>query len=102
MLYNKFLKGGWREGDQRELVTLEHVVAQIEYICQIAGDAHHVGIGSDFDGGLGVQSVPSEIDTVSDIRSLEPLLDQRGYTGDDITAIFGQNWIRFLDRILPE
>lgn len=88
-------------GDRRDLVTLEHVVAQIDYICQLAGDAQHVGIGSDFDGGLGLQSVPMDIDTVADIRLLAPLLEQRGYTEDDIAGIFSQNWLRLLSKILP-
>ena len=102
VLYNRYLNGGWRKGDPRDQVTLEHVVAQIDYICQIAGDAQHVGIGSDFDGGLGLQSVPMNIETVADIRLLAPLLNLRGYSDDDIAGIFSQNWIRLLRKILPE
>ena len=37
---------------------MELLVAQIDYICQLAGDPRHVGLGSDFDGGFGLQSVP--------------------------------------------
>jgi membrane dipeptidase len=102
VLYNAFLLAGWRKGDRREMVTLQHVVAQIDYICQVAGNARHVGIGSDFDGGLGVQSVPVEIDTIADLQLLAPLLSERGYAEEDIAGIFGQNWLERLRRILPE
>lgn len=99
--YNGFLQPGWKQGDRRESLSLMHVVAHIDYICQIAGDAHHVGIGSDFDGGFGRQSVPPEIDTIADLQKLAPLLSERGYSDDDIYAIFAGNWINRLQRILP-
>jgi len=100
--FNRFLVPGWTPNDGRQAVTLNHIVAQIDYICQIAGDALHVGIGSDFDGGFGVQSVPDEIDTVADLQKLVPLLAQKGYTEIDIHAILGQNWLRVLQNTLPE
>lgn len=98
---NGFLLPGWRRGDRRELVTLQHVAAQIDAICQRAGDALHVGIGSDFDGGFGRPSTPVEIDTIADLQKLAPLLSERGYSDQDLAAIFGQNWIRILKQILP-
>jgi membrane dipeptidase len=99
--FNRFLLPGWTKKDGRQAVTLEHVIAQIDYICQMAGDARHVGIGSDFDGGFGVQSVPAEIDTIADLQSLVPLLAQKGYTEDDIAIIMGQNWLNILKENLP-
>lgn len=100
--YNRFLLPGWEERDGRYLVTLDYVIAQIDYICQMAGDAQHVGIGSDFDGGFGLQRVPDGIDTVADLTKLSPLLSEKGYTDDDIAAILGKNWIRFLENSFPE
>lgn len=99
---NDFLLAGWKRGDRREEVTLQDVVSQIDYICQIAGDAYHVGLGSDFDGGFGLQSVPAGIDTIADLQNLSPLLSEYGYTDSDIAAIFGENWISLLRRTLPE
>jgi membrane dipeptidase len=78
------------------------VADQIDYICQNAGDARHAGIGSDFDGGFGVQSTPPEIDTIADLRKLAPLLAERGYSEGDIAAILGGNWIEMLSKALPE
>lgn len=100
--YNRFLLPGWTIKDGRDKVSLQMVVAHIDHICQIAGDALHVGIGTDFDGGFGVQSAPQEIDTIADLRKLVPLLVERGYSESDIEAILGQNWIDRLNRILPE
>jgi membrane dipeptidase len=100
--YNSFLETGWRQGDRREAVPLDRVVAQIDYICQIAGDARHAGIGSDFDGGFGLQSAPDGIDTIADLQKLVPLLSRRGYSESDVAAILGENWLALLRRALPE
>jgi membrane dipeptidase len=100
--YNRFLLPGWTIKDGRDKVSLLHLVAHIDHICQLAGDAQHVGIGSDFDGGFGLRSVPHEIDTIADLRKLIPLLLERGYAENDIKAIMGQNWIDRLKKILPE
>ena len=100
--YNRFLKWGWSPNDGRQAVNLSDVVAQIDYICQSAGDAVHVGIGSDFDGGFGLQAVPSEINTIADLHKLVPLLVDKGYTESDIAAIIGENWLSLLRRTLPE
>ena len=101
VFYNSFLKGGWRRGDRRDEVTLGHVITQIDTICQVAGDARHVGLGTDFDGGFGVQSVPPEIDTIADLQKLTPLLSERGYSQEEIDGILGQNWLTMLQKILP-
>ena len=100
--FNAFLKPGWKRGDRREQVQMEQVVAQIDYLCQVAGDALHVGIGSDFDGGFGLQSVAVGIDSIADLQKLVPHLVEKGYSKVDIAAILGQNWIARLRRVLPE
>ena len=100
--FNTFLKDGWLIGkSNREDVSLERVVDHIDHICQLAGDARHVGIGSDFDGGFGMQSTPKEIDTIADLQKLVPLLLSRGYSEEDTAAILGGNWIKQLHRSLP-
>ncbi len=99
---NGFLRPDWHETGGRLAVTLEHYVAQMDYVCQMAGDARHVGIGTDFDGGFGLQSVPIGIDTISDIRKIIPILEQKGYTEADTAAILGNNWLAHLQNTLPE
>jgi membrane dipeptidase len=98
---NAFLKAGWKRKDGRHMVTLEHLIEHIDHVCQIAGDALHVGIGTDFDGGFGVQSVPTGIDTIADLKKLEPLLYAKGYSDKDIDSIMGGNWLGILAQVLP-
>jgi membrane dipeptidase len=97
---NGFLKPDWNENGGRENVALERVVAQIDYICQMAGDAQHAGFGTDYDGGFGLQSVPAEIDTIADLNKIGKLLSDKGYSDDDIVAVFGGNWLRLLHQTL--
>jgi membrane dipeptidase len=99
---NGFLRPQWKESGGRATVSLEAFVAHIDYICQMAGNADHVGIGSDFDGGFGLQSVPGAIDTIADLRKIIPILEQRGYTEADVAAILGKNWLVHLQNTLPE
>lgn len=100
--YNLFLEANWVRGMRRELVSLEKAAAHIDFICQMAGDARHVGIGSDFDGGFGWQHVPHEVDTIADLQMLASLLSDKGYGDADIAAIFGQNWLGVIQSALPE
>jgi len=68
----------------------------------MAGDARHVGLGSDFDGGFGLQHAPQGIDTIADLQKLIPRLQEKGYTEKDIAAVLGENWIAYLERSLPK
>ena len=97
---NWALDADWRSADGKEAVRLDAVVDAIEAVCEIAGDAEHVGIGSDFDGGQGAESTPAELDTVADLPKLAVALARRGFSGDDIIAVMGGNWLRFLRRQL--
>jgi len=99
--FNRFLIQTWKDSDSREACPLEMVAAQIDYICQKAGNSRHVGFGTDFDGGFGLQQVPAGIDTIADLHKLVPMLASQGYNQDDIDSIFGGNWIKFLKKSLP-
>ncbi len=99
--FNRFLIQGWKNSDPREDCPLDLIAAHIDYICQRAGNANHVGFGTDFDGGFGLQHIPPELNTIADLQKLAPLLTARGYTPEDIAAIFGGNWLNHLQRSLP-
>jgi membrane dipeptidase len=100
--YNLFLKPDWRRGDRREEVSLTVVVDAIDHVCQVTGSHRHVGIGSDFDGGLGLEHVPAEVDSVADLQQISGLLAERGYEDEQIADILSGNWLRLLRRALPE
>ncbi|GAP15411.1 Zn-dependent dipeptidase, microsomal dipeptidase homolog [Longilinea arvoryzae] len=99
--FNRFLDPEWKNSDPRERVTLDHLIAHIDHVCELAGDARHVAIGSDFDGGFGLPAVPFEIDTIADLQKLETRLLERGYHQDEVQLIFNGNWQRMLERGLP-
>lgn len=99
--YNRFLKPGWADTDDRREVTLRTLAAHIDHICQLAGNAHHAAIGTDFDGGFGYPAVPLEINTIADLQKLAPVLTEYGYSKESIEDIMGNNWRRHLERTLP-
>ncbi len=98
VLANSFLKEGYKRGGPKQAVTLEHVVAHIDHMCQVIGDAEHIGLGTDFDGGFGVESVPAEIKNLSDLPLIGQALKEKGYSQQDIADFMGQNWINLLRR----
>lgn len=99
--FNCFLDANWKMNDPRQTPLPIEVMAQhIDHVCQLTGDARHVAIGSDLDGGFGVRDTPAELDTIADLWKLAGHLKQRGYDQDDIKAIFHANWIRVYHEAL--
>jgi membrane dipeptidase len=92
----------WRRGQSTPDgagVTLSTVVDHIDRICQVAGDAKHVGIGSDLDGGFGREQTAADLSTIADLGRLPALLAARGYSSADITGIAHGNFVAFLRRV---
>ena len=99
--YCRFLDAGWKKGEARAPITLTTLAAHVDHICQMAGNARHVGVGSDFDGGFGLASVPADVDTIADLQKLGPILAAKGYNDADAAAVLGGNWLRHLKAHLP-
>ncbi|MBI1781862.1 MAG: membrane dipeptidase [Sphingobacteriales bacterium] len=81
---------GWVKGKstpKKMKCNLDKVIDHIDHICQIAGNANHVGIGSDLDGAFGKEQCPYDINTISDLKKIPSLLKKRGYKKDDIEKI---------------
>lgn len=96
VLYNSFLSNDWTKSDGKRAVPLSRVVDAIDYVCQVTGSASHVGIGTDFDGGFGTESIPYELDTVADLWLLRDALRQRGFDDEATAAVLGGNMLRKL------
>ena len=75
---------------------LEIVIDHLDHICQIAGNARHVGMGTDLDGGYGREQCPYDLDTIADLQRMSGTLAARGYSDEDIANILHGNWLRFL------
>jgi membrane dipeptidase len=76
--------------------NLEVMIDHIDHICQIAGNALHVGMGTDLDGAFGKEQCPYDLETIADMQKVPALLKKRGYTDIDIENIMHGNWLRFL------
>jgi membrane dipeptidase len=95
---------GWRRGvstPEETGVILEHVLDHTDHICQLAGNADHVGIGSDLDGGFGTEQTAQDINSIADLAKLEDLLEKRGCSAEDREKILHGNFVRFLREHLP-
>lgn len=78
--------------------SLRQTVENIDHICQLAGNADHVGIGTDLDGAFGTEQTPVEIDTIADLQKLPKMLEKRGFKSSEIRGVMSLNFIRFLER----
>ena len=89
----------WKFGvTPREAVSIASAIEHMDHICQIAGNARHVAIGSDLDGGYGTEQSPHDLDTIADLQKIPALLAARGYSETDIGGVMHANWLRLFER----
>jgi len=79
--FNAFLDPGWKRGDPR--LPLEAFLRHKVHAEALLGPKR-VGLGTDWDGGFGLEAVPLGLDRHRDLWSL----------GDE--AFLGENWLRWL------
>jgi membrane dipeptidase len=77
-------------------VQLRHLADHIDHICQLAGNARHVGIGTDLDGAFGREQSPGDLETIADLQKFTEIFRERGYKEEEITGILHGNFISFL------
>lgn len=88
-----------RVSDPRKMnCNLEVVIDHMDHICQLAGNALHIGIGSDLDGAYGKEQSPYDLETIADLQRIPHLLAKRGYSDEDILNVAHGNWLRFLRK----
>lgn len=78
----------------RKLATVSDVVDHIDHAVKIAG-IDHVGIGTDFDGGGGVEGCYD----VSEMKNITIELLRRGYSEEQIEKIWGGNFMRVFREV---
>ncbi len=74
--------------------TVKDVVDHIDHAVQVMG-IDHVGIGTDFDGGGGVEGCR----TVAEMKNITIELLRRGYSKSDIAKIWGSNIMRVMRKV---
>lgn len=78
----------------RRLATVSDVVDHIDHAVQIIG-INHVGIGTDFDGGGGVEGCRS----VAEMKNITIEMLRRGYTRQEIKKIWSGNLIEVFNEV---
>jgi membrane dipeptidase len=94
------LSPNWERGKsspKERNVSLETVIDHMDHICQLAGNANHIGIGSDLDGAFGKEQSPHDLNTIADLQKIPKILANRGYSDLDIEKVMHGNWLRFLE-----
>jgi membrane dipeptidase len=74
--------------------TIADVVNHIDHVVKVAG-IDHVGIGTDFDGGGGVEGC----NDASQMPNITIELVKRGYSQEDIRKIWGGNLMRVMKEV---
>jgi membrane dipeptidase len=97
MLYPDWIRGETK----REVLRIGALADHIDHICQLAGNCDHAAIGSDLDGGYGIEQTPTGLDSIADLQKLNGILSERGYGEHDIAKIMGENAMRFFEKRLP-
>ncbi|CAN5412503.1 membrane dipeptidase [soil metagenome] len=85
----------------QEKSSLADVIAHVKQICDLAGSANHVALGTDMDGGLGRELIPVEIETSADLPRVGDALSSAGFGDDEVQNILGENWLTFFAAHLP-
>lgn len=86
-LYHGFVK---KEGEASILDAITH----LEHAIQIMG-IDHVGLGTDFDGDGGISGIADS----SEMINFTIQLLRRRYSIEDITKIWGGNWLRVMAQV---
>lgn len=79
----------------QKLATVNDLVNHIDHIVKVAG-INHVGIGTDFDGGGGLEDCLD----VSQMQNITEELLRRGYEDEDIIKIWGGNFMRVFQDVV--
>ncbi len=82
--------------------NMEIMADNIDHVCQLAGNANHVGIGSDLDGAYGTEQCPYDLKTIADVQKVFPILAGRGYTSQSVERIASGNLLDFMRRSLGD
>ena len=96
---------GWVRGQstpESAGVTFDRLADHVDHICDIAGNASHVGIGSDLDGAFGREQTVSDLSTIADVTALLDRLRARGYPESGRRGDRTRQLRRFLRQHLPE
>ena len=76
-------------------LKLERPIDHMDHICQLAGNARHIAIGSDLDGGFGREQSPLDLHMIADLARF-PTCCSAAIAKWTFAACRTGNWLRFL------
>lgn len=101
--HSKFVVGGWEPGQPR--ASLAQWAAHFRRLARLAG-WERLGLGSDLDGGFGLERAPAGIERYGDVWRVLDALDgeeERGevaVTAQQRAGLEGGHWLRWLEAHL--
>lgn len=94
--------------DNKEERDIEHLILHLEHMIKVMG-IDHVGFGFDFDDFLSGETVSAfaedssaetlGFENVRKVPKLIKMLEQRGFTGEDLEKIKYKNFLRIMETI---
>ncbi|WP_424952055.1 dipeptidase [Deinococcus sp.] len=95
--HSKFIRPDWQEGDAR--ATFAEWAAHAEHYAGLVGAGlsgwEHIGLGSDLDGGFGLEKAPASMEEYADVLRLLYDLPQEAREGVQVG-----NWLRWAEANL--
>ncbi|MFT6863556.1 MAG: membrane dipeptidase [Akkermansiaceae bacterium] len=82
-------------------VSLDDALKHLDHICELLGNADHVGIGTDLDGGFGTEQSPKDVQSIADLAKIPSLLRERGFSELDVEKVAHGNFMGLLRKALP-
>jgi membrane dipeptidase len=98
--FNVFLHAS-REAATRPNTPLSRYVDAFAYVADLLGTTDNLGIGTDWDGGFGLERIPDSLDSHADLPRLAEALSARGYSDAQVRGIMGGNFLRLFEAALP-
>jgi membrane dipeptidase len=94
--YDRFLLRPDEYGKRR--ATLADVALHAKHMANVIGDALHIGLGTDMDGGLGRDEIPVEIKSSADLPRVAEALSAAGFADTEVNRIIGLSWRDFFEK----
>jgi membrane dipeptidase len=96
VMYNPFIEASWNGNEN--LLPLSSLIPHLKRIIEIGG-IETVAIGSDLDGGVGVESTPNGLNTIADLQKIPKMMSKNNYSDKEIMAVKNGNLIRVMEMI---
>lgn len=94
VLFSSFIKHGFVKGMPKETVSFADLVPHALHMADLVG-WDHIGLGSDLDGGFGMERTPRELQHLTDLQQFFDLLPAEARE-----KVQFQNWLNWFSKKL--